>query len=166
MPDVDVAARMLTDAGFAASAPHQFEDIGYMSHLRDPEGFQIELLQHTFLGQPKTSEGDKAWALAGGTALGQVTLRTSDIERDLALYRDTHAMRLLSIQPVRAYGFDLYFLTHSDDTPPNEDLKSVENRPWLWQRLYCTLELQHILGANETTEPKAGEVGYQGLIFE
>lgn len=48
LPDVDVAARMLTDAGFAASAPHQFEDIGYMSHLRDPEGFQIELLQHTF----------------------------------------------------------------------------------------------------------------------
>ena len=88
---------MLTDAGFAAPAPHQFEDIGYMSHLRDPEGFQIELLQHTFLGQPKTSEGDKAWALGGRTALGQVTLRTSDIERDLALYRDTHGMRLLSI---------------------------------------------------------------------
>ena len=53
-------------------------------------------------------------------------------------------MKLLSIQKVEAYGFTLYFLAFTDETPPNEDLNSIEIREWLWQRPYTTIELQHI----------------------
>ena len=53
-------------------------------------------------------------------------------------------MKLLSIQQVEAYGFTLYFLAFTDETPPNEDLNSIEIREWLWQRPYTTIELQHI----------------------
>ena len=56
-------------------------------------------------------------------------------------------MKLLSIQQVEAYGFTLYFLAFTDETPPNEDLNSIEIREWLWQRPYTTIELQHIPGA-------------------
>ena len=56
-------------------------------------------------------------------------------------------MKLLSIQKVEAYGFTLYFLAFTDETPPNEDLNSIEIREWLWQRPYTTIELQHIPGA-------------------
>jgi hypothetical protein len=31
-----------------------------------------------------------------------------------------------------------------DETPPNpENLEAVENREWLWQRPYTTLEIQY-----------------------
>ena len=55
-------------------------------------------------------------------------------------------MKLLSIQQVEAYGFTLYFLAFTDETPPNEDLNSIEIREWLWQRPYTTLELQYVPG--------------------
>ena len=51
-------------------------------------------------------------------------------------------MKLLSIQQVEAYGFTLYFLAFTDETPPNEDLNSIEIREWLWQRPYTTIEHQ------------------------
>ncbi len=31
----------------------QFEDVGFVSHLKDPDGLVIELLQHTFGGEGK-----------------------------------------------------------------------------------------------------------------
>ena len=59
-------------------------------------------------------------------------------------------MKLLSIQPVKRYNFTLYFLAFTEEDPPIlEDLEAVENREWLWQRPYSTLELQHRWG----TEP-------------
>eukprot|EP00122_Pirum_gemmata_P011149 Pgem_evm1s10322 len=51
-------------------------------------------------------------------------------------------MKLLSIQPVRQYGFVLYFLAYTNESPPKTDLEAVENREWLWQRPYTVLELQ------------------------
>ena len=42
--NLDVAVRYLREQGVAVSAPRQFHDIGYMSHLKDPNGFTIELL--------------------------------------------------------------------------------------------------------------------------
>ncbi len=76
-------------------------------------------------------------------------------------------MSLLSVQPVSEYGFTLYFLAHTDEQPPNPDLEAVENRPWLWQRPYTMLELQHLtLDGHQIKKTEAGSCGYAGLVFE
>ena len=56
-------------------------------------------------------------------------------------------MKLLSRQQVTVYGFELYFLAAVSEEeaakmPDPNDLDSVGNREWLWQRDYTTLELQ------------------------
>ena len=57
-------------------------------------------------------------------------------------------MKLLSIQDISAFGFSLYFLAFTSETPPvPSELESVGNREWLWQRPYTTLEIQHRPGA-------------------
>ena len=48
---------------------------------------------------------------------------------------------------VADYGFELYFLAAVSEEeaakmPDPNDLDSVGNREWLWQREYTTLELQ------------------------
>ncbi len=165
LPDLDAAYQYLTSRGVGVSRPHQFEDIGYMSHMTDPEGFQIELLQHTFAGQAKTAQADPE-APFSEAAIGQVTLRTTNLERDLKRFHSENGMRLLSVQRLTHYGFDLYFLAKTVEIPPASDLEAVENRPWLWQRTYVTLELQHIHESDvPLTIPPKGQVGYQGLLF-
>ena len=167
LPDIDVAYEQLRGAGVAVSAPRQFQEIGYMCHPADPEGFQIELLQHTFAGQPRTADGDPGQPLGGGGEIGQVTLRTGDIDGTLGHYRRGHGMRLLSVQPVEGTYFTLYFLAQTDESPPDPDLRAVGNRPWLWQRPYTTLELQHLHEpAGPIRVPAAGETGYAELLFE
>ena len=148
LPNVDMACELLTAAGVEVSQPRQFQEIGYMAHLSDPEGFQIELLQHTFEGQPRTSEGERDVPLGGGATVGQVTYRTADITAELSHYRDALGMSLLSRQPVEEYGFDLYFLAFTDEQPPDPDIAAVTNRPWLWQRPYTTLEFQSFAGGD------------------
>ncbi|UWQ79130.1 VOC family protein [Leisingera sp. S132] len=143
LPDLDIACEHLRQKGVEVSAPHQFRDIGYMAHLHDPGGFTIELLQHDFLGNRPDGSADPALPLGGGAHVGQITLRTGDIAADLALHSD---MKLLSVQGVAEFGFDLHFLAFTEETPPDPDLQSVANREWLWRRPYTTLEFQHIPG--------------------
>ena len=126
------------------SEPRQFLDIGYMCHLRDPEGFQIELLQHDFAKNRPAGAGDAGKPLGGGAVIGQITLRVVDIEAALSFYRDRLGMRLLSIQALPQHGFTLYFLAFSDETPLLAELEAAGNREWLWRRPYTTLELQHL----------------------
>ena len=166
LPDVDAAYGQLRRAGVAVSEPKQFRDIGYMCHLSDPEGFRIELLQHTFRDTQSDSTGDDSLPLGGGAQLGQITLRVSEIEAALASYRDELGMRLLSIQKVSDLGFTLYFLAFTEETPPLPDLESVANREWLWQRPYTTLELQHL--HDRVLNDNAGDdcAGFQGLYIE
>ena len=71
LPNVDIAHQQLSAAGVAVSQPSQFGEIGYMCHLQDPEGFQIELLQHRFEGRRAEGEGDAAAPLGGGARVGQ-----------------------------------------------------------------------------------------------
>ena len=48
MPNVTLARNELVKKGISVSKPSQFMDIGFLCHLNDPEGYSIELLQHTF----------------------------------------------------------------------------------------------------------------------
>lgn len=74
-------------------------------------------------------------------------------------------MSLLSIQPVLQYNFTLLFLAFTTERPPHEDLEAVENREWLWQRPYTTLELQHCSEPKAFDLPGEGKAGYAGLCI-
>jgi len=156
LPDVDLAAAHLHALGISTTEPSQFLDIGYMCHLSDPAGFVIELLQHDFQGNRPESAADPAAPFAAGT-IGQITLRTGDIEAEDANCRGL-GMRPLSMQGVARYGFDLHFYGFTDEVPPNPDLWSVENREWLWKRPYTTLEYQYLQSAEFSPVPN-----YKGL---
>ena len=166
LPDVDMAFEQLSRAGIPVSQPRQFLDIGYMCHFADPDGHQIELLQHTFAGQPRTAPGNPDLALGGGAQIGQITLRVTDLDAALALYQHEMGMRLLSRQEVSGRYFTLYFLAFTDETPPDQDINAAQNRPWLWQRPYTTLELQHLVQPGACVRPAvSGAAGYAGLLF-
>ncbi|NOD33018.1 MULTISPECIES: VOC family protein [unclassified Ruegeria] len=159
VPDVDLAATHLRARDVPVSDPNQFLDIGYMCHLTDPEGFVIELLQQDFEGNrpPYAADPDAPFAQA---RIGQITLRTGDIAAEDTFWRG-QGMSLLSMQEVAPYGFDLHFYAFTQETPPNPDLWSVENREWLWKRPYTTLEFQHVAGAQFAPVPD-----YQGIEIE
>ncbi|WP_170383929.1 VOC family protein [Ruegeria atlantica] len=161
LPDVDLAAAYLRRKGVDVSTPKQFLDIGYMCHLKDPAGFVIELLQHDFQGNRPENAADPAAPFAGA-CIGQITLRTGDIAAEDAFWR-AQGMRLLSVQDVAQYGFDLHFYAFTDEKPPNADLWSVENREWLWKRPYTTLEFQHLAGAQFAPAPDYRGLEIQGL---
>ncbi|WP_170571731.1 VOC family protein [Ruegeria atlantica] len=161
LPDVDLAAAYLRRKGVDVSTPKQFLDIGYMCHLKDPAGFVIELLQHDFQGNRPEDAADPAAPFAGA-CIGQITLRTGDIAAEDAFWR-AQGMRLLSVQDVAQYGFDLHFYAFTDEKPPNADLWSVENREWLWKRPYTTLEFQHLAGAQFAPAPDYRGLEIQGL---
>ncbi len=164
--DVDLARERLLAAGVPVSEPRQFRDIGYLCHIADPDGFQIELLQRTFEGYGKQLSPLPGHPLGQSTALAHITLRTIDIDACLAFYRDELGMRLLSRQSVEPYGFTLYFLGHTSETPPHESLDAVENREWLWQRPYALIELQHLHGPEMPAALRLHDnerLGFRGL---
>ena len=167
LADVDLARESLIADGIDVGVPRQFRDIGYLCHLADPDGFQIELLQHRFAENHQSLPRDRGCALGSPAVFGQVTLRVRDPEVSLRFYRDLIGLRLLSRQTVAPYRFTLYFLAGTEERPPVDDLDAVENREWLWQRPYTTLELQHRWGTEETsTAYRAHDgqaVGFEGI---
>jgi len=162
-PDVDEAAERLRASGVSVADGSQFRDIGFLTHLADPEGFGIELLQHDFKSNFRRGTPSADLPLGFPATLGQITLRISDAEASLRFYRDQLGMKLLSRQDVSPYGFVLYFLAWTDDTPPSPDVDAVENREWLWKRPYTTLELQHIVGHAGYRPPASNEAGFLGM---
>ncbi len=158
LPDVDLAAAHLRQLGIEVSPPRQFLDIGYMCHLSDPEGFVIELLQHDF--EDNRPSGYAPKSAFSDARIGQITLRTGDIAAEDRFCRNI-GMRLLSMQDVADYGFDLHFYAFTEETPPVSDLWAVENREWLWKRPYTTLEFQHMADARFAPVPD-----YQGIVID
>ena len=76
-------------------------------------------------------------------------------------------MKLLSIQDISAYGFCLYFLAFTSETPPvPTELESVENREWLWQRPFTTLEIQHRPRAQPSTPMDLQGEGVSHIMME
>lgn len=78
LPNVDYAHRKLTQDtdtnSLCDTQPHQLGEIGYMCHLKDPEGFTIELLQHKFESNREQNEGNEDVPFSEAR-IGQITLR-------------------------------------------------------------------------------------------
>ncbi|MCY6381067.1 VOC family protein [Hoeflea prorocentri] len=160
--DLDTAVAYLATRGCAVTAPRQFKDIGYMSHLHDPQGFAIELLQQGFEGRAG-APGD-GHPIGGQATLAHITLRVNDINAARDYCENRLQMRLMSVQPVEDYGFCLYFFAWSDEALPEPDLKAVANREWLWARPYALLELQHVFSGHATEpEPGSSAAGFTGF---
>ncbi|NNF78479.1 MAG: VOC family protein [Rhizobiales bacterium] len=164
LQNLDSAVKYLNAQGWPVSAPRQFRDIGYLCHLQDPEGFQVELLQQGFEGNhgfPAAS----GHPIGGQATLAHLTLRVADIEAIKGLCEGELGMRLMSVQPVPERGFCLYFYSWNDEPLPDPDLEAVANREWLWARPYTLLELQHLEAADRVTLPRNGEAGFAGFAF-
>mmetsp|Transcript_25704 Transcript_25704/g.43066 ORF Transcript_25704/g.43066 Transcript_25704/m.43066 type:complete len:294 (-) Transcript_25704:16-897(-) len=128
----------------------QFENVGWLTHFVDPAGYIVEILGTTF----ETSEEQRKSLIANAkqqstpapapaiNGIGQITLRVSDKARALAFYTDVLGMKLICVESVSKYGFFLFFLAYTEESPPKEDLEHVDNREWCYQRPYTTLELQ------------------------
>lgn len=165
LPDVDLARQRLMDVGINVTEPRQFRDIGYLCHLQDPDGHAIELLQHRFEWNHQPTAANPSLPLGCTLTFGQVTLRIKDPKPSLRFYTELLGMQLLSRQIVEPYRFTLYFLAHTDERPPAPDIDAVENREWLWQRPYTTLELQHVWGTESTDMRYQTQSGFDSLCF-
>lgn len=164
--DLDAAVAHVREQGWPVSAPVQFQDIGYLCHLRDPDGFAVELLQQGFQGAERPV--NQGHPIGSQATLAHLTLRITDIDAARRLFEDRLHMRLMSVQPVDDFGFCLYFYTWSDETMPLADLQAVESREWLWKRPYALIELQHLqqpdtrLRMPGGTEARLNAIGYAG----
>ncbi len=161
VPNIELAWGQLGARGLTPSAPRQFRDVGYLAKVTDPEGFSIELIDHWFQGERPDDPNDDT-RLGGGAHLSLVTLRTGDIgavEPDLLGI----GMTPLSMQPVEPYGFTLYFYAFTEEAPPDPDLTAVINRPWVYQRPYSVLEIQHVHALDTETRSFDGAGGYASL---
>lgn len=163
VPNIELACAQLRASGVACSEPQQFFDVGYLAHFTDPEGFQIELIDHAFKGE-RSENASHPDLLGGGAHFNLVTLRTADIaqiEPTLLQW----GMRKLSVQPLNDFGFTLHFYAFTEDMPPNSDLSAVENRTWVYQRPYTVLELQHVHNLSAVRMPSEGQAGLKELVF-
>ena len=124
------------------------------------QGFQIELLDHHFLGDRPTISFSQD-LFGGGAHLNLLTLRTHDIAPVEAEMKRV-GMTPLAIMPVPALGFVLYFYAFTEDRPPNDDLYAVGNRPWLYQRPYTVLEVVHREQPFPMEKAVSHEAGYAG----
>jgi len=159
VPNIELACEQLTARGVQVSAPRQFQDVGYLAHFQDPEGFAIELIEHWFKGNRPETPLDET-RLGGGATLNLLTLRSHDIS---SVHEDIlgWGMRPLSVQPLQDFGFTLHFYAFTDDVPLNStDLTAVENREWVYQRPYTVLEIQEVHGAAPMIAPSPSESGY------
>jgi hypothetical protein len=163
VPDIELAYEQLSHKDIVMKAPYQFQEIGYLAHLADPEGFTVELIEHSFKGQAAQVDLDKN-SLGGGPHINLLTLRAGNIPEVSAACAEL-GMKALSIQRVEPDRFTLYFYAFTNDVPPSTDLTSVENRPWLYQRSYTVLEIQKYHKPTSTAQTDPDEAGYDHVIF-
>lgn len=172
--DLDYARNILLSKHVNIGNPLQFEDIGYVCHLKDPNGFHIELLQHDFQNtfyDNINKNGRKPlkdnFTLGYPTCIGQITLQSNDIDKTQRFYQHLLGMKLLSIQEVTKFGFTLYFFAWTDENPPKSDIKDVStNRQWLWKRPYTTIEIRHFHNQRQITPFKdlqENQFGFEGI---
>ena len=132
MPDFNHACRDLQTKGVAVPALYHFKDIYFMSHLTNLEGFQIELIQNTFLDKGKSVTARIYNTLGGRCQFKQIPLGTTYIVPEISYFVYDSGMKLLSSLPLYAYGSELlFFLGCTEKNPPNSDLIVLESCPWL-----------------------------------
>ena len=161
IPNIELAYTQLVNKGVTVGKPRQFQDIGYLAHFQDPEGFVIELIEHHFEGDRPNTPVNRS-LLGGGAHLNLITLRATEIEPIEKMIKKW-GMKPLSIQPVNSYEFTLYFYAFTSDAPPCINLYAIENRTWVYQRPYTVLEIQHVPGLVETRTIDKNIAGYNGL---
>lgn len=163
-PNIELACRQLHQHGIEISQPHQFQDIGYLAHFNDPEGYTIELIDHWFEGQRPADNTENSELFGGGAHLNLLTLRANNIQpvHDLCIEA---GMKQLVVEPVESHGFTLHFYAFTSQRPPNPDPQAVENRPWLYQRPYTILEIQHVPGVDVVNSKVEGVAGYLHATF-
>lgn len=164
VPDLDLACCQLAEKGTPVGKPEQFGDIGYLAHLKDPEGFTIELIAHRFQGEASPAPIDPG-LFGGGAVLNLLTLRCAS-EELIAEKCEGWGMKRLAIMPVERYGFTLHFYAFTDEEPPSADPRAIENRSWVYQRPYTVFEVQHRPSLAHTRLPAAGAAGYVETVFE
>ncbi|CAF1170581.1 unnamed protein product [Rotaria sordida] len=147
--DVDHAQQILQSKQVNITDASQFEDIGYLCHLKDLNGFCIELLQHDFdttfkakINQKSKQPPQDKFPLGYPSCIGQITLHANDMDKTQRFYQD-----LLD--------------------PPKSDIKDVTvNREWLWKRPYTTLEIRHFHSSRHIPPFKdlqENEIGFEGI---
>ncbi|UJR12359.1 hypothetical protein I4U23_016536 [Adineta vaga] len=169
--DVNYAQKILISKGIDISEPSQFEDIGYVCHLIDPNGFNIELLQHdfekTFKDKINKQLPKDNFPLGYPCCIGQITFHSNDINETEKFYCDLLGMKLLSIQEVPKYGFTLYFFAWTNENTPSSDIKDATiNREWLWKRPYTMIEIRYFNGTKQIPpfrDLQENEIGFQGI---
>ncbi len=165
MHDVSSLVENISSKGISASTPHQFIDVGFMSHIADSEGFTIELLQESFEQNFILAQFNENYS--NSINLGMVTLRYTDIDAALRFYCDVLRMRLVCREKVDDYGFHLYFLIFGDDKPPSDDIDALENREWLYKRKYTYLEIQTFVDEKYSFKNTSeNEYGFTALEFK
>ncbi|WP_299375230.1 VOC family protein [uncultured Kiloniella sp.] len=170
LKNLDDAVNYLRGRGIPLNDPIQFRDIGYMTKMTDPKGFQIELLQQGFEGNAEALDlGSLAssHAIADQAILAHITLRVTDLVTARDYFENKLGMRLMSIQPVNDRGFCLYFYSWNNEALPDPDLKAVANREWLWRRPYSLIELQHWENsAVQISQTPMDQAGFDGFSFD
>lgn len=158
VPNLDLACAQLRDKGVPVGVPEQFGDIGYLAHLKDPEGFTIELIAHEFRGRQSEQEVHPD-RFGGGPVLNLLTLRAGALDE---VVRNCSAlgMKRLAIMPVERFGFTLHFYAFTQETPPSPDPQALENRPWVYQRPYTLLEIQHRPSLAGVHRPGPDDAGF------
>ncbi len=164
--DLDMARERLLADGLEVSEPVMVPDVAYLCHCSDPDGYDIELIQHRFPANHSESPYDPGFALGTRTSFSLVTYRVRDPQASLAFYRQQLGLRLLSKQVLAERGFTLYFLSADAESAPDDDVEAVGIREWLWQRPYTLIELQHVHGTEADPEygyPTGPETGFRGI---
>ena len=159
VPSLEQARQQLLASGIAVGHCFEVKGVAYLCHLQDPDGYCIELIQHTFYN-PDEDPASATVDLSGASvALNLSTLRVKDIDASLAFYQSL-GMSLISRQAVPDRNMTLYFLSGLNEPVPSQNVDAIGIREWLWQRPYTLLELQHIHGT-ETREDFQYRVGYE-----
>ncbi len=163
VPNIELAYQQLVNRGVEINTPEQFQDVGYLAHFKDPEGFTIEIIEHWFKGDRPAQEYDKK-LLGGGPHINLLTLRTIDI-KPIDKLTKAIGMTPLSIQEVTNRGFTLYFYAFTNEQPPNKNLHSIENRTWLYQRPYTVLEVMQYSGEAPKELSNKTDSGYMSAVI-
>lgn len=166
--DVDIARRNLINNGVKVSEAFEVPNVAYLCHFEDPDGYTLELIQHKFNKNHKKEDEDTNYILGNKPVFSLVTYRVKDIKKSIDFYINELGLKLYSKMDVSFRGFMLYFLAPDIDKLPDNDVSSIKNVEWLWQRDFTLIELQHILDLEKNSEFKyevGQSTGFESLSF-